>query len=111
MEPSQLIAHAKHELTAVLPNVAMENLEFSTYRVDRAEAATKGNRRPEDVSIQEDAQGRTLSCWSTKMALAPRLADALLERIPSIHADNEITERLHAFARPTVAPYPWELSP
>ena len=108
MDEDDLLARAREELHAVLPALQQDGLVFSSYRVDRAEGATGSGRRPEDISIIDDAQGHTLTCWPTKLALAPRLAEAVCHRVPSGHAAPELVQALAPFPRPQVAAYPWE---
>lgn len=108
LSEGDLIQRAQDELQAVLPALQQHELAWSSYRVDRAEEATPSGRRPEDVSIIEDGDGHTLSCWPSKLALAPRLAQAVLERVNQHHASPELSLGLAPFARPQVAPFPWD---
>ena len=108
--PDELIRTARTELSAVLPALDQAGLAWSTYRVDRAERAHRG-RRPDDVAILEDGDGHTLTCWPTKMALAPRLADIVLSRVPVSDARTPsatLAAALADFDRPELADYPWE---
>lgn len=66
------IRRAISELRAVLPGAAIDDAEWSAYRVDRAEPLTDG-RRPDDAQLIEE--GPVLSLWPTKLALAPRAAE------------------------------------
>ncbi|MCH2161327.1 MAG: FAD-dependent oxidoreductase [Phycisphaerales bacterium] len=109
MSPEELIHAARQELSTVLPSLPMGGLSWATYRIDRAERAHHG-RRPDDIAILEDGDGHTLTCWPTKMALAPRLADAISSRIPATNAAPELTEALAGFDRPDLAEFPWETS-
>jgi hypothetical protein len=107
LDPPALLALARRELAAVLPGFPSEGLEWSTYRVNRAEAATGAGRRPNDVSCER--VGNVITAWPTKLALAPRLADQVLSLVeagtelapwaPAIPAD---------WPRPVVAAPPWE---
>lgn len=108
LEEEPLIRRAQEELQAVLPDLKQEGLSWSTYRVDRAERATTGNRRPEDISIIEEGDGHTLTCWPTKLALAPRLAQEVCSRISQEHNAPELLSALASFPRPSIAPFPWD---
>lgn len=108
LSEEDLIQRAQDELHAVLPSLQQNELAWSSYRVDRAEEATPSGRRPEDVSIIEDGDGHTLSCWPSKLALAPRLAQAVLGRVNQHHNSPELSLGLAPFARPHVAPFPWD---
>ncbi len=106
--PQELIVTARKELAAVLPDLDQEPLEWATYRVDRAEEATAGRSRPDDYSCITDGEGRTITCWPTKMALAPRLAKEIITMVPAHHpADDRLASALAECSAPTVAAFPW----
>ena len=105
--PEELICTAARELRSILPALDQTGLQWSTYRVDRAEMA-HGGRRFQDAAIIEDGDGHTLSCWPTKLALAPRLADLVINRVASIHPATGLGNALQDLPAPETAPYPWE---
>lgn len=72
------VRRAAAELREVLPDAPLDGAEFAAYRVDRAEPL-EGGRRPDDARVIEE--GPVLSLWPTKLALAPRAADLVLERM------------------------------
>ena len=107
-ESHELISTARKELAAVLPSLNQSNLEWATYRVDRAEEETSGSSRPDDFSYILDGEGRTITCWPTKMALAPRLAREILTLVPALHSENDaLISSLAKCSVPSVASYPW----
>lgn len=107
MPPAELIAHAKAELEAVLPGLDLSGVEWSSYRADRAEAATRGNRRPETVQILQEAN--ILTAWPTKLVLAPKLAEELVARMDSPAEPSDFdAKQLAGWPRPEVALPPWE---
>lgn len=111
MSPAELVSFAVNEVEAVLPGVNLQGVEWSTYRADRAEPAF-GGKRPDDVVIRRE--GNVIAAWPTKLALAPRLADVVLEEMklkastkPS--ADNSAKGYNQTnWPRPSVALPPWE---
>lgn len=104
--PKELICHAADELRAVLPNVNFDQAEFKTYKTSRAEQNLHGSR-PHDISILEEND--VLTCWPTKLAFAPRLADEIVNRIGNTCHDDETELSLFAtWPSPTVALPPWE---
>ena len=115
MDRATLIAHAASELAEILPGLALAGLEASSYRVDRAEAATAGGRRPGSVRVL--VSGNTLSAWPTKLALAPVLADEIrtaLDSLGPIRPASTATGPSRDLAtldwpRPEVARPPWDL--
>ena len=106
LEPRQLVAHARKEIQAVLPGIELGKVQWSTYRIDRAEAAAAG-RRPEDVSILHD--GNVITAWPTKLALVPKLAESIVSLLGEPGATEE--DYLHGvepWPHPEVALPPWE---
>ena len=78
MESDEFICHASKELHATLPNLDLSQAEFMTYRSTRAEQYAKG-KRPQDISI--DSEQCVHTCFPTKLAFAPRLADAIISKL------------------------------
>lgn len=121
-----VLANAREELRSVLPGIDLSSVEWSTYRVDRAEGIVPGGKRPESVQIRRD--GNCLTAWPTKLALVPQLAVELVAElqhfVPAesrwLMADGrhpfleetKIGQRLPANGfRPEVALPPWETAP
>src|SRR5262249_59065017 len=75
MTAEDVVRHARRELSAVLPGVSFAGVEWSSYLIDRAEAARPGGKRPTDASSV--AEGNVITAWPTKLALAPRLAEQI----------------------------------
>jgi glycine/D-amino acid oxidase-like deaminating enzyme len=70
--PSAQIQAGRDELAELLPWVRFDGVEWATLRIDRAEAATAGGRRPDDAFV--DSDNGVITCWPTKLAFAPRVA-------------------------------------
>jgi hypothetical protein len=104
MEAKALIEHAKHELAEVMPGIDLGTVEWAAYRVDRAEGATARGGRPDDVQIRQE--GNVITAWPTKLALAPNLAQRILEMVgtPGATGPSEPID----WPRPDIAPPPWE---
>ena len=111
LKPDRLIRHAYKELQAVLPDINLNNTEWATYRVDRAEGKTNSGLRPDAPTI--DQEGNVITGWPTKLALAPILSQEIMQQIrplcePSHHKiSNEHTTALQHWPRPSVALLPW----
>jgi glycine/D-amino acid oxidase-like deaminating enzyme len=108
MDPKELVLHTKHELQSVLPHMNWSGLDWTTYRVDRAEPATRGGLRPEDSFAK--VEGNVITAWPTKLALVPQLAvkiNALLN-VKKIADSALLANALRNWPRPTVALPPWE---
>ena len=88
-----------------MPWLEQSGLRWATLAIDRAEAATPDGRRPDDVFLHR--QGRVWVAWPTKLALAPRLADKVLEALAEIPPSGD-TVALSTGSAPPPARLPWE---
>ena len=105
----QQIEAAKQELSEVLPWVDVEDADWSSLRVDRAEPKTTGGLRPDSCFL--DSENGVLTVWPTKLAFAPRLAQEVLatlekEGVTPQHSDIQGLDRL---PKPDLAIPPWEV--
>jgi glycine/D-amino acid oxidase-like deaminating enzyme len=80
MSAGQLMDHARAELTACLPWIDWSAAELSTLRVDRAEPAQGGGRRPDQAFAE--SRGHCIVAWPTKLSLVPDLGDRVLALLP-----------------------------
>lgn len=107
-----LLTRARGELRTVLPNIDLSSVEWSAYRVDRAEGIVSGGKRPESVQIRRE--GNCLTAWPTKLALVPQLVTEIvgqvfnLPRSQSSITRGQVENLPHDWPRPTVALAPWE---
>ena len=84
-----LLTRARDELRTVLPNIDLSSVEWSTYRVDRAEGIVPGGKRPESVQIRRE--GNCLTAWPTKLALVPQLVTELCQQIEQANFKSQIS--------------------
>jgi glycine/D-amino acid oxidase-like deaminating enzyme len=119
LDERSLLARAADELAAVIPGLDLQRVEWSTYRVDRAEQATPGGKRPETAGILRE--GNLITAWPTKLALVPCLVERILELLPAAVAgsatagsaamasadDAEVGDE---WPRAAIAELPWEVS-
>ena len=107
-----LLTHARDELQAVLPNIDLSSVEWSTYRVDRAEGIVLGGKRPESVQIRRE--GNCLTAWPTKLALVPQLVTQIVGQVSNLPGGQpssqhgQVENLPHDWPRPSVALPPWE---
>ncbi|MEM7577865.1 MAG: FAD-dependent oxidoreductase [Planctomycetota bacterium] len=119
MDADTLIRHAMVEVSASLGGRDVTTgVAWSTYRLDKAEVTTAGGLRPDDAFVERSgspasgARGNVLTCWPTKLALAPRVAELVLEHaktgyVPETSNAERLAEALRSVERPSVAPPPW----
>ena len=104
----ELIERAQRELPRLFPAADFGGARWATFRVDRAEGAVTGGRRPGGPAIE--SRGRFIVAWPTKLALAPALAQQmsdLLER-EGVRPGQSQLDALASLPEPTVARPPWE---
>lgn len=111
MNHLELIQYAARELSSAVPGIDLSGLEWNTYRVDRAEGATKTGARPETTQILKE--GNLLTAWPSKLALAPQLAQEVCHNLQLINVkpdpdDASWKDVFSTLPRPEVALPPWE---
>jgi glycerol-3-phosphate dehydrogenase len=107
LDERTLIRRAQSEIEATIPGIQLTGVEWSTYRVDRAEGATPNGNRPETVQMVHE--GNVLTVWPTKLALAPLLAERVAEALAPFGSDATVDGAVPAdWPRPEVALPPWE---
>ncbi|MDP7006341.1 MAG: FAD-dependent oxidoreductase [Phycisphaerales bacterium] len=105
MSQDKLITHAVHELKIALPKIDLSSAEFTTYKTTRCESNSSGSR-PTDITIIEEED--IITCWPTKLAFAPRLADGILRYLEK-PAYNQLDPKIFSnWPTPNVALPPWE---
>jgi glycine/D-amino acid oxidase-like deaminating enzyme len=77
LDDARQIQRARTELGSLFPWVDSSNAEWHCLPVDRAEASTASNARPDDAFFQQE--NHTLAIWPTKFTLAPALADRVVD--------------------------------
>ena len=105
-----LMRHASREIQQALPALdltAMRDVEWATYRVDRAELKTRRWARPDGAFV--NGSDDIITVWPTKMVLAPNAAEKVDALIEQTSAGNG-TSAVPFIEQPTphVASPPWE---
>ncbi|MEM9016912.1 MAG: FAD-dependent oxidoreductase, partial [Verrucomicrobiota bacterium] len=72
------IEEGKRTFSELMPWIDLEQADWFTWRGDRAEAETGTGDRPPGAYCRK--VGNLLIAWPTKLALAPELADQVLEK-------------------------------
>jgi len=104
-EAAEQIAVARQELQELFPWLDFTGVEFSTFRVDRAEALQADGKRPDSCFMEE--VDNAIITWPTKLAFAPLLAEQVIQRLDQENTKTgkaDIREMrawpMPAFARP-----------
>ena len=105
---AEQIAAGQSELAALLPWVDLRTAEWATLSIDRAEVATSGGRRPDDAYVGE--YGGVFTCWPTKLAFAPRVADLVMSGLQErgVGPSNGEPGSFLKLAAPELARLPWD---
>lgn len=104
---SQILATRK-ELKDLFPWLDFSNAEFATFFVDRAEALQADGKRPDSCYAKE--VGNIIAAWPTKLALAPKLADEIVDKIhhAGIKPHPSDLRLLRAWPIPALAKPVWD---
>ncbi len=79
--PKQL-AFAQQELASLLPWVDLSAADWRSFSIDRAEPQQTQLIKPDDAFAELASDcNNLLVCWPTKLTLAPRLGDIVVDRI------------------------------
>ena len=102
------IKATKVELKSLFPWLDFSEAEFASFMVDRAEPLQANGFKPE-TSFSQSIQNITVA-WPTKLALAPKLADEIMQSIAHVgcipHAAN--IAALSGWPKPSIATPVWE---
>lgn len=79
---AEQIHFAKEEIKALFPWIDLTQAEWSTYRVDRAEAKLAGGHRPDSPVVIAD--GNSLFCWPIKLTLTPMLGFEVMKKVSAM---------------------------
>lgn len=100
------VAAARQELNRLFPWLDLSHAEWGTLSVDRAEVKMADGSRPADVFVDET--DGVITAWPTKLALAPRLAGAIIEQLHLEPAQDAAALELPDWPHPGYAPLPWQ---
>ncbi|SDT95484.1 FAD-dependent oxidoreductase [Halopseudomonas salegens] len=103
---AELIARARKELGELLPWVDLDDSQWATLKVNRAEPAQSGLVRPDSAYVQ--GVHNALVCWPTKLALSPHLSDLVLEQLQQAGVTPRTAQPVHALPQPTAATPIWD---
>jgi len=76
---AEQVRHAQTELAELIPWLDLSHSEWAVLDIDRAEVRKPDGSRPDSFFAEQD--GNVITAWPTKMALAPKLAGDVLQKI------------------------------
>ena len=106
LEPHSQTERVREELIRILPGLDLRQIEWSTYRLDRAEGEMSNNSRRK--AIQVFCAGNVTTGCPTKLVLAPVLAAEIADRASSPYITTPFDSTpLADWPRPETASLPW----
>ncbi len=96
------ISRAQREVAALIPWQKLDATQWATLDIDRAEVRHDDGHRPDTFYAEQ--QGDIITAWPTKLALAPLLAQQVLDLVAGIEKTNSV---LPSWPAPPFAEYPW----
>ena len=106
LKPHPQTERVREELARILPRLDLRQIEWSTYRLDRAEGETGNSSRHE--AIQVFCAGNVTTGCPTKLVLAPVLAAEIADRASSPYITTPFDSTpLADWPRPETACLPW----
>jgi len=105
------IAAGRDEVAELLPWLDLSDVRWASCKIDRAEIATPGCKRPDSWYVQIDKG--IITVWPTKLAFAPRVATDVLSCLESddvCRRGSDLAE-MKNFPRALRAKPPWNEVP
>ncbi len=103
---AEQIKAARKELNELFPWLDLSDAQWGILPIDRAEPKMPGGARPDDV-FADESDG-VITAWPTKLALAPRLAEKIIEKIQLGGVQPGTTSVLPEWSHPGYALLPWQ---
>lgn len=103
---AEQVAAAKKELAELFPWLDLSAAEWGILPIDRAEPRMPDGSRPDNVFADE--YDGVITAWPTKLALSPRLAAVIQEKIQQGGVAPGPAAALPAWPQPDYAPLPWQ---
>ena len=101
------VIEASQALCRPLLGSAGRDLEWSSYRIDRAEGTTPGGRRPQGPTVF--LEGPVVTAWPTKLVLVPELVRMVSALLPEPEMPGSLPNGADlGWPVPEIARGPWE---
>jgi hypothetical protein len=96
------IARAQKELASLIPWQKLDAAQWAILDIDRAEVRHADGHRPDTFYV--DQQGDIITAWPTKLALAPLLAQQIVDLAAAV---DRTATALPAWPSAPLAEFPW----
>ncbi len=102
---AEQIKQAQAELAELIPWLDQSKFQWATLAINRAEVKKPGTKRPDTFYVEQ--QHKVMTAWPTKMALAPVMAERILEMIDNERLKRVAEAELPLWPKPAYAILPW----
>ena len=96
------ISRARQELATLIPWQKLDTAQWAVLDIDRAEVKHADGHRPDSFYV--DQHGDVITAWPTKLALAPLLAQQVVDLVGGV---AKTANPLPAWPSPPFAEFPW----
>ena len=103
---AEQLEKAKTEISELLPWLDLNGVQWAILDIDRAEAKQPGGKRPESAYV--DYEDKVVTGWPTKMVLAPKLADDVVELLNKHQVLPSGDSLMPNWLHPDYAMLPWQ---
>jgi len=103
---TEQINEAKKELKSLMPWLNFDLIEWASLNIDRAEPKQNKGQRPASSFYYEN--NNIITTWPTKLALAPNLANDVLNELEKQNIKKSGATELPDFIHAAVADLPWQ---
>jgi len=101
----KLTAEAEELLHNILPWFKLPELEWATHTINRAEPKQSALSRPDTAFVE--SKNNVHIAWPTKLALAPDLADKIIEKLKNCSLVAGIHKEVTGLPTATISPTLW----
>lgn len=102
---AEQIKRAQAELAELIPWLDQSKFQWAALAINRAEVKKPGTKRPDTFYVEQ--QNKVMTAWPTKMALAPVMAERILEMIDDEKLTRVAETELPLWTKPAYATLPW----
>lgn len=102
----QQIKIAQQELSDLMPWLDLSKTQYACLDINRAEPKMGKGKRP-DTSFYVE-HNNIITAWPTKLALAPKLAADVIQKLKSSNITSSKPEAFPTFSTPPYALLPWQ---
>jgi glycerol-3-phosphate dehydrogenase len=97
--------HVISELKDLMPWINFENIQISSFLINRAEPKMPDGKRPDNAFVRQ--QGNIITVWPTKLAFAPVVVNQILGLLEKPSLEKTDVSILKTWPKAIMAQLPW----